>query len=557
MKKHESAFSSFPSSLSPGNRQHSALQTVKAASIRSVSPSRTRLAALLLLSLFTLGCLSGCGGSASTEGDAGTGQSQDPGQRVFVAAAPTAPINMDPYDSYGDNAYGHKQVYNALIYLEGENRETKCDLAERYDISADGLTYTFTLRQGVKFHNGDEFNAEDAQFSILLAPKSEFSRQYSSDIVGCDILDDYKIAVHLAAPNVSILERLSNIFMMNKDVYEEYGENYGTSVDSVCGTGPYILTGWVSGSECVFEANPNYFKGEPAIKKARLKAMPDENTAVISLQTGEVDLYIGDIPGIAWDTIAGDESLNLVTYASSKLYDYIMNCKDGMFADLRMRQAVAYAVDRKNAMNIGVEGHGYVADYPGYPNFKGRPDVENIWPYEVNLEKARALVKEAGYEGAPVAIKSYALEPYSKLATALQSELSAIGLDAKVELMEKNTYIEEVLNNGNYEIGVIRHYPEAAMDMYEMMNMFLEDQIPGWNWTWYVSNVMEEVLPKAAGEQDPEARKALYEIAIQDFVDNVPLIPLYAPVGNRAFTKDLVIDPGNVQYEMFSWYSWK
>ena len=95
------------------------------------------------------------------------------------------------------------------------------------------------------------------------------------------------------------------------------------------------------------------------------------------------------------------------------------------------------------------------------------------------------------------------------------------------------------------------------MDMYEMMNMFLEDQIPGWNWTWYVSNVMEEVLPKAAGEQDPEARKALYEIAIQDFVDNVPLIPLYAPVGNRAFTKDLVIDPGNVQYEMFSWYSWK
>ncbi|MEA4891874.1 MAG: ABC transporter substrate-binding protein [Peptococcaceae bacterium] len=515
-----------------------------------------KLFALFLTVLLALNPLAGCGSASSGETAQGGGESQAPGQKMMVAAAPTAPINMDPYKSYGDNAYGHKQIYNALIYLEGQDRETKCDLAESYEVSEDGLTYTFTLRKGVKFHNGDEFDAEDAQFSVLMAPKSEFSRQYSSDIVGCDILDDYKIAIRLKAPNVSILERLSNIFMMNKEVYEKFGENYGVSAESVCGTGPYLLSQWIPGSECIFEANSDYFKGEPAIKNVKLKAMPDENTAVIALQTGEIHLYIGDIPGIAWDTIANDQNLNLVTYASSKLYDYIMNCKDGMFSDLRMRQAAAYAVDRQNAMNIGVEGHGYVADYPGYPNFKGRPDIENIWPYQVDLDKARELVKEAGYEGAPVSVKSYALEPYSKLATALQSELTSIGLNATVELMEKNTYIEEVLNNGNYEIGVIRHYPEAAMDMYEMMNMFLEEQIPGWNWTWYVSSVMEDILPKAAGEQDPQTRKDLYAVAIQDFVDNVPLIPLYAPVGNRAFTKDLTIDPGNVQYEMFNWYSW-
>ncbi len=514
--------------------------------------SKSLSVVMCIAMLMALACTAGCesSGNAATES----------GEKMLVAAAPTVPVNMDPYQSYGDNAYGHYQVYSALTYLEGAERDVKMDIAEKYEVSDDGLTYTFYLRKGVKFSNGEEFTAEDAQFSLLMAPKSEFTRQSAGDITGCDIIDDYTIALHIATPNVSILERLSNIYMMNKSFYEGCDGKYGTSVETVCGTGPYTLASWTSGVELVFEANEDYYRGAPNVKKAKLKAIADENTAVIALQTGEINLYIGDIPGIAWDNVRNSSNITMVTYASNKLYDILLNCREGAFADVRMRQAVAYAIDRNYMMDVGVEGKGVIADYPGYPNYKGCPDVKDVWPYEyneANLEKARAIVKECGYEGHRVDIKSYPMEPYSKLATAAQSMLNAIGLDAHVDLMEKNTYIEEVLNNGNYEFAVIRCYPEASMDMYEMFNMFLEDQIPGWNWTLYTSEIQEATQPKAAAEQDYAARQALYEICIQDFLDNVPLIPLYMPDGSRAFTNDLTCDEGNVQYERFFWYSWK
>ena len=481
-------------------------------------------------------------------------------ERTLVAAAANVPVNMDPYGSYGPDAYGHYQVYSALTYLEGANRNIQMDIAEKYEASDDGLTYTFYLRKGVKYTNGEEFTAKDAQFSLLMAPQSEFTRQSASDIVGCDIIDDYTIALHIATPNVSILERLSNIYMMNKKFYEDCAGKYGTSVETVCGTGPYILTAWTSGVELSFKANDSYYRGAPNVKSAKLKAIADTNTAIIALQSGEIDLYIGDVPGIAWDSVKKSENVTMVEYASNKLYDILLNCSDGVFSDVRMRQAVAYAIDRDYMMQVGVEGRGVVADYPGYPNYKGCPDATDVWPYtysEANLEKARAIVKECGKEGYPIAIKTYTHDPYPKLATAAQSMLNAIGLDATVDLMETNTYIEDVLYGGNYEFTVVRTYPEGSMDMYEMFNMLLEDQIPGWNWTRYVSPIQEETQPLAAAEKDYAKRQALYEICIDDFLQNVPIIPLYMPNGSRAFNSALICEDGNVQYERFFWYSWK
>lgn len=507
---------------------------------------------LCLTMLFAVALGTGC---KSEEPAAAT-----PAERELVAAAANVPVNMDPYASYGPDAYGHYQVYSALTYLEGADRNINMDIAEKYEASEDGLTYTFYLKKGIKFSNGDEFTAEDAQFSLLMAPESEFTKQSASDIVGCDIIDDYTIALHIATPNVSILERLSNIYMMNKDFYEGCEGKYGTSVETVCGTGPYRLTAWVPGVELSFEANEDYYRGAPSVKKAKMKAIADNNTAMIALQSGEIDLYIGDVPGIALDSIRNSENITLVEYASNKLYDILLNCENGVFSDVRMRQAVAYAIDRNYMMQVGVEGEGIVVDYPGYPNYKGCPDATDVWPYtynDENLEKARQIVKECGYENYPIAIKTYTHDNYPKLATAAQSMLNAIGFDAKVELMETNTYIEEVLYGGNYEFTVVRTYPEGSMDMYEMFNMLLEAQIPGWNWTRYVSQVQEETQPLAAAEQDYAKRQDLYEICIQDFLDNVPIIPLYMPNGSRAFNSELTCDEGNAQYERFFWYSWK
>ncbi|MEW6082884.1 MAG: ABC transporter substrate-binding protein [Bacillota bacterium] len=515
---------------------------------------------VLLLCLVTIAALlTGCGQkSGGTPSQPDSGADVD---REMVVGIPKITESFDFYNTTnGFESISMSQVYDTLV-VKDSGGKTVPSLAESYEISPDGKTYTFYLRKGVKFTNGIEFTASDAKYSIEQAMESPWTSWAYASVDSCEIVDGYTIRINMKTPSVGFLEYLSNIYysaMLSEETVKNCGEDYGKSVENTVGTGPYILKEWKPGELCVYEANPDYFKGEPAVKKVRLKTITDVNTAVIALQTGEIHAYFNDIPGISYDAVAKSEKLNLVSFPSTIFFECIMNTQTGPFSDVRLRQAVAYAVDRQQMLIVGAEGHGAVADYPGNRQgyTEGDPGLKT-W-YSVDIEKAKGFVKEAGMEGKTVIIKTYATDPYPKLATVLQDALTKIGLKAEVQQMERGAFIDEALTKGQYEIGVCR-WAAGTKDMDEIMYGSLATASIGsaGNWSWYSNPAMDEILAKAGAETDPEVRKRLYADAIRIYTEDVPQIPLYYPDGSRAYSRDLAIHEGNVEYDRFFDYAWK
>jgi len=515
---------------------------------------------LLLVAVLITVFVAGCGQkSENTEGTAPSdGQGNE--DKEMVVGIPKITDSFDFYNTTnGFESISMAQIYDTLV-IKDSTGKTVPSLAESFEISDDGKTYTFHLKQGVKFSNGKEFKASDAKYSLDQAMASSWTSWCYASVDNCEIVDDYTIKLNMKTPNVGFMEYLANVYycaMLSEETVKEFGDQYGKTVESSIGTGPYILKEWKPGEYCVFEANPEYFRGAPAIKRVKLKTITDVNAAIIGLQTGEIHAYYNDIPGISYDTVSKDEKLSVETYPSTIFFEVIMNTETGPFADVRMRQAVAYAVDREQMLIVGAEGQGVVADYPGGRQgyTAGDPGLKT-W-YSLDLEKAKQLIKEAGMEGKNVTIKTYATEPYPKLATILQDALTKIGLTAEVLQMERGAFIDEALTKGDFEIGICR-WAAGTKDMDEIMFGSLATASIGaaGNWSWYSNPAVDELLTKAAGETDEEARKQLYADIIKIYTEDVPQIPLYYPNGSRAYSKDLVIEKGNTEYDRFFDYAW-
>ena len=462
----------------------------------------------------------------------------------------------------GYESFSLAQVYDTLVTKDREGNIIP-SLAESFEFSDDATVITFKLRQGVMWSNGTEFTAEDVKFSIEELIKSAYtSWVYAGVVSAVNILDPYTVEVVLAKPSVGFLQYLTDPYyavVVSKAAYEEFGDSYGTTVETIVGTGPYKVTEWVQGQYILYSANEDYFLGKPAIESVRLKVLTDVNTAIVALQTNEIHAYFDSIPGVSYDDVKASQNVNLVEYASTILYASFLNTQSGMFTDLRMRQAVAYAVDRNNMVLVGSEGYGAVADYPGnrQGNTVGDPKLSGIWPAP-NLEAAKALVKEAGYEGASVNIKTYATNPYPALATVMQDALTAIGLDAKITQMERSALIDEVMNKADFEICIVR-WAASTEDMDEIIFNSLHTSAigPSGNWSFYSNPDLDVLIEAAASETNPAVREGIYKDIIQVFVDEVIYIPLYYPNGSRAYSNSLRIDDGNVRYDKFYYYSWK
>lgn len=515
---------------------------------------------MILVAFLMVTSIAGCK-SNPTSGQSTSGQSSSSGgefdDKELVVGVAIGSSIFNPYGTANINdVNGMSQIYDPILIKDSSGKIVP-NLAEKFEISKDALTYTFWLKKGVKFSNGTELKASDVKFSLELGKESSFTSAVYANVESCEVVDDYTVIFHMKSPNVGFLDYLTSYynFIVSEDVVNEYGKDFGTTVESVIGTGPYILKEWKPGELVVYEANPDYFKGAPDIKKVRFKAITDINAAVIALQTGEIGLYLNDIPGISMDSITNNEKLNLATFPSMKFVAIPMNNQSGPFTDIRMRQAVAYAVDRQEMNTVGTDGSGLIVDAPGGSQYTGSPDIKS-WNYQVDIEKAKQLVKEAGMEGKTITIKTYT-DNYLKLATVLQADLNSIGLKAEVVQVEMNTFFDQVWDKGEYEI-CITGWISGGMDMDEVMSGNLLTSNIGiiGNICRYSNPTMDELLMKARIETDSEARKLLYADAIELYTKDVPEIPLYFTNGSRAYIKDLVIDKGNVQFDKIYNYNW-
>jgi peptide/nickel transport system substrate-binding protein len=327
---------------------------------------------------------------------------------TLVVQIPTDPGTFDL--TYQQTAqYTLTWVYNKLLtYRYDETGAvgafvTPESLATDYKVDDDGLGITFTLRQGVKFSNGYDFKAEDAKFSLQHA--SSLGDLAVMDADNITVVDDYTIHVPLKHKDANAVYDVGGIAQMHSYKYwQECGGKAGDAEfcsTKAIGTGPYMLKKWTSGDSIELVANPYYFNDEPIIKNVILRVISDPSVAFMALQNGEIDWMTDtscnwtDVSTVVNGSVEG--ITDYVEY-STTCHTLIEDCSEGSpLADLNVRKAIAYAINRKDIATYVYEGAGYCTDSIVSMSSPGTVEY-NPWPYEYSPEKAKACLKEAGYE---------------------------------------------------------------------------------------------------------------------------------------------------------------
>jgi peptide/nickel transport system substrate-binding protein len=452
-----------------------------------------------------------------------------------------------------------QQVYDYLMKKDSAGNIVP-NLVKSYKMAEDAKSCKFVLNKGIKFHDGTELTAKDIQFTIARAKTCTGSiKGYCADIERVDVVDNYNFTIVMANANVALLEYLTCIPIMCAEFTKACGDKYGTDVDKIMGSGPYKIKEWKFGDHIVFEAFKDYFAGAPAVKSVMLKVISDTNAAVIALQTHEIDLYMNDVPYISISDVKANNSLN-VEFFSSTRYNYVLfNAEQGKFADERMRQAVAYAINRNDMLILACEdlANGYIVNSPAGPDFVANPGYQK-WPYAQDVKKATALVKEAGHYGESVTVYTLAVDPYPKLASKLQDSLSQIGLKCNIVQMENSAYISDVCDKGKFEIAIcFNTFPAKDMDIAIGAQLLSAKSGLSGNYGRYKDPEMDKLILKAKVVSDPKKRIAAYQDILDLFAKKLPSVPLYFAKSSRAYNADLAVVSNSAQYDRLYYYSWK
>lgn len=502
--------------------------------------------------------VSGCGSSTSSVG--GDTSAGNPEDRVMHVAVSTCPTSFNPFFAQATgiyNIYGRTQVYDTLFCHDAEGNIVP-SIVESYEMSEDNCTITMKLHEGVSFSNGEILTSEDAAFSIEMAQQAIPTAVYFEDISSIETPDPNTLVLVLEAPNAALFENLS-VFghMVCKKAYEELGDDYGMTAETTIGTGPYIVTEFTPEGSVTYKANENYFKGAPDVKNIEVKTFTNDETAIIALQTGELDYFQNSVPAISVDKLSKDPNLQLVNITSKKMYYIGMNCENGPFADPNMRKAVALAINRDDMNIMGTEGLGTVVYYPGYPTFIANPDINDEVAYSQNQEEARRLIKEAGYEGASLTISMENNSVNQLFATALQNQLESVGLNIDIATMEYTAFMSDVFGNGNFDLTMSFSTARTTDMDFTWTNTMYSGKIGSGNVARYNNPQMDALLKAAREELDTEARKEIYTDCINLYLEDLPILPVAYEYTSRVYNKTrLSIDPALLDYDNFYYFSW-
>lgn len=517
----------------------------------------------LLLACIIAFSLAGCSSAGNADKSAATSQgsvSKVDTNRLVKIAYNAIPDSLNPWALTMEIPSGINaaQIYDTVLKKDASGNINP-GLAEKWSISEDGKTLTLNIRQGLKWSTGDPFTAEDVAFSLnSYATNGGFASAYG-DFEKAEATDEYTVVVTLKNANVVFVSYLTSpvtAAIMSKNAHEKWGADYGKSVDKVACIGPYIITDWKQNVSMTYKANEDYWQGSPDIKNLEFQEIKDANAATVAMQTGELDVNLAPISGTAYNTLIKESKIKTDEYLSERNEQIYFNFKKGNFTDIRMRQAVAYAVKAEDALTVGADGLGKTIRYPGDIGeaITANPDYKPAVTYEYNIEKAKELVKAAGKEGAHVVIASYSTEPYATLSTWLQSVLSELGLNAEVQTMERAAFLDGMLKS-EHDIFILS-WVGQVYDLDEVLGgpMLTTDKGNTGNYGCYSNPDADKLVQQARQESDNEVRKEIYKKLIDKYAEDVVTVPLYATKFVVPHTSELTTDnPHSYSMYDFKW----
>jgi oligopeptide transport system substrate-binding protein len=447
-----------------------------------------------------------------------------------------------------------KSLFDGLMDYKPGTTELIPDLAESYTISDDGLTYTFKLRPGVKFHNGRELVASDIKYSIERAVNPEtqspgqgffsqikgFDEMVSGDakeLSGITTPDDGTVVIELSQPDATFLQimAINFSFAVPKEEVEKYGADFG---HHPVGTGAYKMTNWTLGQHVIFERNEDYYRdGVPYLDKITFEVGQEPQVALLRLKRGEVDILGDPIPSANFLQELDDPANKGLIVKGDLLHTgYItLNTTEPPFDNKLVRQAVNMAINKDRVVRI-VNGRGVVANQPlppampGYdPNYKG-------YPYDP--AKAKALLAEAGYpNGFETELYVMNTDPNPRIAQSFQQDLAVIGIKADIKSLAQATVIDAggqgtapMLWSGG--MAWIADFPDPSNFYGPILGC--GGAVPGgWNWAKYCNKDMDARAAKAdsmVGADEAAARIDAWRQIFVDIMDDAPWVPVFNEV---------------------------
>lgn len=508
---------------------------------------------MLLAAVLAAGMLTGCGGNSSNSASSGTNtQSEAAAEEKgssgnvrdsVVVAIPEPPVYLDPHIQTSTATFRvTTQIYDRLTQMD-EKLQIVPMLAESWDV-VDEYTTRFHLRPNVKFHNGETMTAEDVKFSLERCMASDGVNYNYKIIESVDIEDDMTVTVKTKTPFNAMTTRLSldAASIVSKKAVEEYGDDFNTHP---VGSGPFKLESWSIGGDCVLVANEDYWAGASPIKTLTFRAIPEAINRTIGLETGEVDIAY-DIDSIDKATIEENSDLKLLSSPSCRLV-YLGSCvKNGILSDVKVRKAIAYAINKQDLIEIVFGGDADMAHNTMLCNmlFGYVPDTVS---YDTDLNKAKQLLAEAGYpNGFDISLTVMDTQEYQTAAVVVQSQLKEIGINVTIESMDNASFLQYVADGKQ----ALFMYEKVASDTDSMLRtQYHTDSLGlGGNRHHWTDPRVDEMLDTASSSLNDDERLELYTEIQTIVADAVPLYPVAIPylyIGTRADVNGLKVHPTN------------
>ncbi len=456
--------------------------------------------------------------------------------------------SLDPAIGYDGASWNLiKAIFDGLMAYKVGTTDLTPGLAESYSVSPDGLTYTFKLRAGVKFHNGRPLTAEDVRYSIdrVVDPKTRSpGQEFFASIVGFNervkgtadhvaglrAIDDRTLEVKLSHPDASFLHIMAMNFSypVPREEVEKPGADFGKHP---VGTGAFKVADWKPGQQLILVRNPDYYQpGLPHLDEVHINVGIEPITAFLQFQQGAVDVLGDGIPTAKFTEVMQDPNLKDQIVTGPRLRTTFIAIKTNKkpLDDKRVRQAINYAINKARVVQL-VAGRAVATNQILPPLMAGYdPDYQG---YAYDPQKAKALLAEAGYpDGFSTELYASNTEPDPRLAQAMQQDLAAVGIKAELRTMAAAQV--RALAAKPDEVPMVlgvwgADYPDASDFYFPLLTCASRG---AWNWAYYCRPDVDAKASAANATADPAKdadRIAQWKAVYRTVMDDAPWVPIY------------------------------
>ncbi|KIY22947.1 MULTISPECIES: peptide-binding protein [Mesobacillus] len=533
----------------------------------------------LILSLFLTACAgntpektTGTTDKDGTKNEEAAGEPQKGGDLIIGSTgSPTLFNSLYSTDTASSDIESF--IYDGLVTSDTEFNPT-FSMAEDIKASEDGLTYTAKLKKGIKWHDGEEFTADDVVFTFMIPKNPDYVGERGSNFESLEKvtkIDDYTVEFKLSKRDASFYPVTLSYFILPEHILKdvpvaELGE-HEFNTKSPIGTGPFKFVEWKDGEYVKVEAFDDYFKGRPNLDSLTYKIVPDMDAMIAQIQAGDIDFAAG-VPGTDIETVKSFPGVK-VESGLALSYTYLgYNQKNDLFKDKKVRQALTHAIDREAIVNSVMNGDGKVADVPESPlSFAYNDDVPK---FGYDVEKAKSLLAEAGWkdtDGDGILDKdgkkfSFTVKTNQgnkvreDIVVVLQEQLKNVGIEAKPEIVEWSAFIEQIsAPNWNYDALVLGWSLSTFPDQYDIFHS--SQMKEGLNFVWYSNPEADKLMEEAKQILDQDEYKKAYADIYKMIAEDQPYTFLYYPNVHRVMPENLqgyVFHAKDDYYEIYKWW---